>query len=146
MLNQNVKNIKKRKAFTMLELIVAIFVISFALLGIYSIVQEIIIYNSIASSRLIAAYLAQEEIENVRNIRDRNWLQKKQWDVDISSTNGFISCNPPFSRFSKRITIIKPSDDGGLKKMEVLVEVEWKQNGKNYSVAAMENLYNWYSQ
>jgi len=144
MLDQNVKNIKKRKAFTMLELIVAIFVISFALLGIYSIVQEIIIYNSIASSRLIAAYLAQEEIENVRNIRDRNWLQKEQWDRDISSTES-ISYDDPFSRFSKKITI-NHSDDGELKKMEVLVKVEWKQNGKNYSVAAMENLYNWYSQ
>ena len=63
------------KGFTILEAIAAIFVMTVGVLGAYAVVQQIIVYNSISSSRLTAAYLAQEGIEIVRNIRDTNWVE-----------------------------------------------------------------------
>ena len=66
---------QKNKGFTFLELLGAIFVISIGILAVYGVVSRIISYSSAFRSKLIAAYLAQEGIEIVRNIRDSNWLR-----------------------------------------------------------------------
>jgi prepilin-type N-terminal cleavage/methylation domain-containing protein len=62
------------KGFTLIELIISIFIISVALIGIYSAFSIVVILTSDTADRLTAAYLAQEGQEIVRNIRDTNWL------------------------------------------------------------------------
>jgi len=89
----------KNKGFTIIEVISAIFVLLIGILASYTVIQQIIGYTSIVSSRLVAAYLAQEGIEIVRNIRDTNWLQGEQtgyglvkvgsgpdWEADYTTT------------------------------------------------------------
>jgi len=43
-------------------------------LASYSMVQKMLIYTFTSSARLTAAYLAEEGIEVVRNIRDNAWM------------------------------------------------------------------------
>ncbi|KPJ71791.1 hypothetical protein AMJ50_00425 [Parcubacteria bacterium DG_74_3] len=63
--------------FTMMEVLAAIFVITTGILGVFSLVQQVISLTTISSSRLVATYLTQEGLEIVRNIRDTNWLQAR---------------------------------------------------------------------
>ncbi len=74
----------KNKGFTIIELVIAIFILSVAVIGIYNSFSTMVILTSGASDRLTAAYLAQEGMEIVRNIRDTNWLNGFSWYDGLS--------------------------------------------------------------
>jgi len=83
------------RGFTLLETLVAIFVIVVGLIGGMSAILKTLTLFSFSSSRLTAAYLAQEGIEIVRNIRDTNWLEAgtavNDWDEGLTNClNGCI--------------------------------------------------------
>ncbi len=151
--------------FTLLETIVAIFVITVGIIGVLSLVTQTISSATFSSHRLIAAYLAQEGIEIVRNIRDTNWLRSLGWnnglgtgeyeaDYQASSLSNF-SGSPlnlenvtgyygydggNATKFTRKITIgAGPIADS----LNIKVEVFWEEKGKPYSIPAQENLYNW---
>ena len=67
----------KNKSFTLLEVIIAVSVLTVAVGGIYSLIQQTLRAASLANSKLIAAHLAQEGVETVRNLRDDNWLNQR---------------------------------------------------------------------
>jgi prepilin-type N-terminal cleavage/methylation domain-containing protein len=66
---------KSSRGFTLVELIISIFVLTVALIGVYSAFIILTILVSSANDRLTGAYLAQEGIEIVMNIRDNNWIK-----------------------------------------------------------------------
>ena len=70
------KNLKRKSGagFTIIELIISIFILSIAVVGIFSAFSIIVVLTSDTSNRLTAVYLAQEGMEIVRNIRDADWL------------------------------------------------------------------------
>lgn len=68
---------KKKTAFTMIEMLCAIFLITIGAAGVFSLVSQTISFTNTSSSKLVALYLAQEGIEIVRNIRDSNWLEAR---------------------------------------------------------------------
>jgi len=73
------------KGLTLIELVIAVFVISVGVVGSFSVLQKVIISTSISSTRLVASYLAQEGIEIVRNIRDTNWVEGDFWLDDLNA-------------------------------------------------------------
>lgn len=83
----------KSNGFTIIEVLIAIFVILVGLLGAFSVINQSLSASGIVSSRLVAAYLAQEGIEIIRNIRDTNWLQAGEplktspWDNGLPDGN-----------------------------------------------------------
>lgn len=85
------KIFKLNGGFTLLEVMVAIFIISIGVLGVVKMIPSLSASAQVNSSRLVAAYLAQEGIEMVRNIRDTNWLEahikgdSTPWDEDFFS-------------------------------------------------------------
>ncbi len=72
-----------QKGFTLLELIVTIFVIIVGLIGTYNMAQYPLSRVSVSTNRLKAAYLAQEGVEIVRNIRDTNWIEEDNWKTGL---------------------------------------------------------------
>lgn len=68
----------------MLELIVVVFIITVGVMAIYAAVQYPLIYTTNSIQRLSAAYLAQEGIELVRNIRDENVLNNRSWKTGLA--------------------------------------------------------------
>jgi prepilin-type N-terminal cleavage/methylation domain-containing protein len=68
---------KSQKGFTLAELLIAIFVLTTGIIGIYIAIQQSISVITYSYSRLTAAYLAQEGIEIIRNIKDTNLLEKR---------------------------------------------------------------------
>jgi type II secretory pathway pseudopilin PulG len=79
-------NVKMNKGFTLMEAIVAIFVITTGLVGVLSLVSQTIASSTFSKDKLIAAYLAQEGIEIIRNIRDTNWLNGVAWNTGLTAT------------------------------------------------------------
>ncbi len=133
------KILNKNKGFTILEVLVAIFIITTGGLAAYAMVQQIIFSTLSSSYRLTAAYLAKEGIETVRNNRDTNWLQgARNWYNGLIGDSGL----QPVSGFSnyKRRTIVIFNDP----KLEVKVEVQWDIRGDDGTITVQENLYNWY--
>jgi len=82
---------KRHLGFTLLEVITAIFVITVGVIGGMSAIQKTVALISISSSRLTAAYLAQEGIEVIRNIRDTNWLEGRT--AEVSWDEGLTDCS-----------------------------------------------------
>ncbi len=79
-----------KKSFTLIEVLLSVFLITVAVLGLYSGINYS--YSSItkASDKFIASYLAEEGIELVKNIRDSNFV-----NGSVAWTNGLTTCSNP---------------------------------------------------
>ena len=63
-----------KNGFTIIELIISIFVLSVGIVGVFSAFSIVVILTSNAADNLTATYLTQEGMEIVSNIRDSNWI------------------------------------------------------------------------
>lgn len=151
------------KSFTLIETLVAIFVLTSGILGVLALVSKTISGVAYSRQKFIATYLAQEGIEIVRNLRDGNLLKNQEWkeglnagtyevdynDISLSSfsnrslkldSNGFYSYDSGTETpFQRKIILSYLSSDI----LEVQVEVSWKFKGKDFKVTAEGRLYNW---
>lgn len=77
--------LSSRRGFTLVETLVALAIFSVSILGLMSVLSQGISDTSYAKRKNIAAYLAQEGIEYMRNIRDTYVLYSEDgsigWDV-----------------------------------------------------------------
>ena len=86
--------IKSGKGFTLVETMIAVTILTFAVAGPLFTASRAIIAAQISRDQLIASYLAQEGIEHVRAMRDNEYLAAhQQGDANISSTawNNFLN-------------------------------------------------------
>ena len=82
------QDIRKNTGFTLLELIVAIFIITTGLVAAASLMSYSISAVIIGKSQIIATNLTQEGLEVVRSIRDNNWHCIADPDcTDVTSWN-----------------------------------------------------------
>jgi prepilin-type N-terminal cleavage/methylation domain-containing protein len=73
------KQIFKKSGFTLLETIVAIGILAMAMSGPIALSARLIGSAMNSSNQTIAFYLAQEGVEFIRNRRDENFLQGRDW-------------------------------------------------------------------
>lgn len=76
---------QKKDGFGIVEVMVAIFVITFGIVGVLALADQNIRMQRTNTNTLIASSLAQEGIEIVRNIRDKNWLLKHDWKLGLGA-------------------------------------------------------------
>ncbi len=74
--------------FTLLEMIFAITIISVGVLGVYNGMSFAIANTQKAREYFMGAYLAQEGIEIVKNMRDTNWVVSAPWDSGLICSSG----------------------------------------------------------
>jgi type II secretory pathway pseudopilin PulG len=75
-----------QKGFTLIETTIAIIVIMIGIIGVYEIIPRVVKMAQVSSDRFIAAQLAKEGVELVRNFRDYYSLQGS-----ANSWNGLIN-------------------------------------------------------
>lgn len=95
------------KGFTIIELIISIFILTVAVVGIFSAFSVMTILTSDSVNRLTATYLAQEGIEIVRNLRDTNWISMdncsdpsscpSHWDDGITGCDSLAGCTASYT-------------------------------------------------
>jgi len=77
--------------FTIIELVISIAVLSVAIIGAYNAFTAMDILTSNSTDRFVAAYLVQEGVEIVRNIRDTNWINQRDWRTGLYEEEG-VDC------------------------------------------------------
>ena len=128
---------KKRKGFGILEAVIASGIIAFFAGGVVILGNMTLRSVVVNKHRLQAAYLAQEAIEVIKNIRDSNWvdedattnwnnglyakddlkveLDNRKWELSDGSDSFDSGLNSPNNTnetiFTREITISEPSAD-----------------------------------
>ena len=128
----------KNNAFTLIEVVVAIFIIALVIVGVFTLIQRTIMDRAFIASQLQASYLAQEGIELVRNQRDENWLNGiTPWDtIDTSAIDDPITLSG--KTFTRTVALTTEDD-----KLTVIITVNWTERGRSGNVEATSELYNW---
>ncbi|MBI4709463.1 MAG: hypothetical protein HY764_04675 [Candidatus Portnoybacteria bacterium] len=159
-----------QKGFSLLDVIVAIGIITIAFFTILGLFQYVSLSSRYSSDRFIAANLAQEGIEIVRSIRDSNWLSGDAWNqcVDngvpcptgdyqadyndswltlVSNTKLYIKdgyyshdATGTETKFRRSMHIDDNCSDPAVECIRVVSEVIWDDN---YSFKIEDYLYNW---
>lgn len=81
----------KTKGFSLVETLVAISILVTVVTGAYAAAQSGISSASSSKNQIIAFYLAQEGMEQIRNMRDENGINGRPWLQGISA-NGSDPC------------------------------------------------------
>ncbi len=83
-----------QKGFTIAEIIIALSILSFGIVLVYGAFSTIVVLTNNLHSRFAAAYLAQEGLEIMRNIRDDNFIDISQGSL-VSWAQGLVGspCN-----------------------------------------------------
>jgi prepilin-type N-terminal cleavage/methylation domain-containing protein len=155
----------KKLSFTLIEVMGAIVVLSIGVLVAYTAVQRMMVQTNSAANRLGAAYLAEEGIEIVRNIRDTAWIDPAiddwtanginagNWQISSGgyslsacpgscgySDMGFVSYMAGTNnKFKRRIIITRPTADS----IKVTADILWQEQGSAKTLTAQSYLYNW---
>jgi len=165
------KKYGKDDGFTLLEVIIATFILSIGVVGAFALLQSAQRSAALGSSQLRASYLAQEGIEIARNIRDTNLLSihkglggtwgdglntcvtgceadyndTQLFDDDrflLLDTDGWYTYDSGTPTSFKRKIVITPVGTPVMK-LIVTVNVSFSRAGKIHVVTAETELYNW---
>ena len=158
-----------KKGFTIIEVIIAITILTIGILGAFAFISHYTEYTSISNQRFIASYLAQEGIEIVKNIRDGNYLEGKaannwsdgfatsNWDGEADYTssdslsvysgdflkidnNGFYSyVSGTPTLFVRKIHIATSTATSTY----ISATVDWQERGRSHQVSSDEEINNW---
>lgn len=108
------------QAFTMVELIIAIAVFSIGLVGAYMMLDRTVFLASASQDEIIAANLMRGDIEEIKNLRDSNWVKLQTYDSfvelggatnNLSSGNAYILYEENIGTESKLRVIAKTSSN-----------------------------------
>ncbi|MFZ4631737.1 MAG: type IV pilus modification PilV family protein [Patescibacteria group bacterium] len=106
-----------KSAFTLVEVITVLLVISIGMTGVMSLIVQNIKSQSINKNTLVAYQLAQEGIELIRKVRDTNWLTGTgagKWKKNLSAGNYYMDYEStiPVSATTKASGRLSQDDDG----------------------------------
>ncbi len=156
-------NSNMNKGFTLIEIIIAISVMTIGIVGSYAVVPMMVRNQAVNLDEFTASQLAHEGMEIVRNFRDTNWLADLNWEtgllacssgceidyndtafqsyqarpLKVDTTNGFYNYESGNDSKFKRKIILQT----GTSTLNVKVQVLW--NGKGSPFEAEENFYDW---
>jgi len=159
---------KEESAFTLVEIIVILFIVSVGMIGILSLVIQNIQSQIINKNNITAYQLAQEGLELVRKTRDTNWLNGYSWNEGLAAgtyymdfqddapqllgssgldllyqdSDGFYVHDNTFTatRFSRQIEITDISSH----EKNIKAVVSWGDRNQSFTYNLETRLYDWY--
>ncbi|MDZ7696965.1 MAG: prepilin-type N-terminal cleavage/methylation domain-containing protein [Deltaproteobacteria bacterium] len=113
--------LKDNSAFTLLEVLIAIVILSIGLLGMASLTVGIIKGNSFSNELTTATTLAQDKMEDIRRIGSSDYSNVVPEAKAI--------CPTPYDHFKREVLVADDSPATGMKTVVVKVywgELRWK--------------------
>ncbi len=158
--------------FTLLEMLFAVVIFSFALVSLMLIAGKGVIATASAKDQLTAQYLAEEGAEVVRNVRDGNFVNQNDWlmgidctkenPCDVSYNNGsslesigsqgrflsasdtgYFSGDETISGEQKFSRAIYLEDAGAGDQKIIVVKITWKQRSVDREFEFRTYISNW---
>ncbi|HQV64849.1 MAG TPA: prepilin-type N-terminal cleavage/methylation domain-containing protein [Candidatus Paceibacterota bacterium] len=98
--------------FTLLEMLFAVIIFSFALVSLMTIAGKGVIATASARDQLVAQFLAEESLEVVRNIRDSNYINgSNSWIDGLTECVDSATCDIEYVANAKPIMVVCPAND-----------------------------------
>lgn len=96
------------QGFTMVELIIAIAVFSIGLVGAYMMLDRTVFLASASQDEIIAANLMRGDIEEIKNLRDSNWVKLQSFSGIIlaDSSNAWLAIGEKYTLQEKERTVV----------------------------------------
>ena len=91
-MNQDKLESNRKKAFTLIEALVALSILSVAMTPVFAQVIGSFRVSRTIQRNMTGTMLAQEGIELVRGIRDDNWFQEVDFDTGLDGCDGADGC------------------------------------------------------
>jgi Tfp pilus assembly protein PilV len=165
--------INRKLGFSLMEVIVIIFIITMGLIGVASLVIQNIQVKDFNCDVLVASQLAQEGLELVRSVRDSNWLASEWFGNGLVAEGGtsiitiyfdgsYIVVNPVVNIDSDEAKLKKNNNffvhgTGDNTSYSRVIEidntdstgiaisslVQWNNRGKTHQYRADTILYDW---
>lgn len=88
----------RRAAFSLIEIMVVLFIISLGLVGILSLISQNLHSQSYNENNLVAYQLAQEGVELIRKVRDTNWrsIPVRVYNYGLTGNNYYMDFNDDY--------------------------------------------------
>jgi type IV pilus assembly protein PilV len=115
---------KGQKGFTLLEFLIAVMVLSVGLLGMASLTGAMINFNRTAYNSTKAVTLAEEKMEELRNL-------------NYQSLTSLSSSYDSDSIFTRTWTLTADDPDDNMTTIEVTVTWSWKGSSKSLSLKSI---------
>jgi len=116
---------KDQKGFTLLEFLIAVMVLSIGLLGMASLTGAMINFNRTAYNSTKAVTLAEEKMEELRNLSYQSLLDESTSDSDTESI------------FTRGWTLEFGEPDDGMTTITVTVTWTWKGTSKSIDIKSI---------
>lgn len=72
--------LRSKRAFTIVELLIAIVVFALGLIAAYSLLRTATFLSDRSRDEIVGGNLLRERLELVKNLRDSNWMALRAWD------------------------------------------------------------------
>lgn len=89
MLNKNKINKINKKAMSLIEVMIAVFIFTLWISSVFIIISSTSWINTYNKNFIIASNLAKEQIELIRNIRDTNYKKFQKWNILRPETTNY---------------------------------------------------------
>lgn len=109
------QHIENNKGFTLIEVLVAMVILSVGLLGTAALITGIINGNKVSNRITTATVLAQDKMEEIKGL-----------DYSSIVSEPKSSLPPPYDQYERQVTVIDPSPAANMK--TVTVTVYWESN------------------
>ncbi len=159
------------RGFTLVEVMVALVIVSVGMIGAYELVNQSLVLANSAANRFTAVHLAAEGTEIARNIRDTNYLKfyrgAGNWNDGLTGyesggaadySSGGLTADPAAllkigggfygysagenTMFKRKIKVIPNASPADY--FEVVSEVSWSDSAGGHTETVRERLYNWW--
>jgi type IV pilus assembly protein PilV len=108
-------NIENNKGFTLIEVLVAMVILSVGLLGTAALITGIINGNKVSNRITTATVLGQDKMEEIKGL-----------DYSSVVSEPKSSLPSPYDQYERQVTVIDPSPAANMK--TVTVTVYWESN------------------
>lgn len=89
----------------MVELIISIAVFSIGLVGAYMMLDRTVFLASASQDEIIAANLMRGDIEEIKNLRDSNWVKLQDYDsfTEVGGTTNSLAASKTYILYEQMV-------------------------------------------